>query len=41
LGKNMKEIQTVVTNILEDRGIRKIRMNVIREKKIFGFIKPI
>ena len=37
----MKKIGTIVTNLLEDRGVKKIRVNVVREDRIFGFLRPI
>jgi len=36
----MREIGTVVIDLVEDRGKKKIRMNFIKEDRVFGFLKP-
>jgi hypothetical protein len=37
----MKEIASITTTIMEDRGFKKVRVNMVKNDKIFGFIKPI
>lgn len=37
----MKEIGIVVTSLIEDRGVMKYEVNVVKDNKIFGFIKPV
>lgn len=37
----MKELASLTKTIVEDRGIRKLRVNIVGRNRIFGFIKPI
>lgn len=37
----MEEMATVIETLLDDRGFRKVRINLIKNNRIFGFIKPL
>ena len=39
--RRMKEKGMVVIKFLEDRGFEKVRVNMIKDDKIWGFIKPV
>jgi hypothetical protein len=39
--ENMKEIIRIEEVLIEDRGFEKVRLNIVRNNRIFGFIKPI
>jgi len=36
----MEEIATAHLSLLNDRGIKKLRVNVIEKNKIVGYLKP-
>lgn len=37
----MEEIATAYISLVNDRGLKKVRVNLVKDKKIFGFIKQI
>lgn len=37
----MKEIGTISVTFVVDRGLLKERVNLIKDKKIVGFLKPV
>lgn len=37
----MKPIKKLTIELLEDRGVRKVRVNMVKGNKIFGWLKPI
>ncbi len=37
----MKELGTLVATVVEDRGLKKVRVNVIKGNHIYGFIRPV
>jgi len=41
LGDEMIELAKMEMSLIDDRGIKKMMVNVIEKNKISGFIKPI
>jgi hypothetical protein len=37
----MKERGTIIINFLEDRGFKKVRVNIIKNNHVIGFLKPV
>jgi len=37
----MEEIATAHLSLMNDRGVKKLRVNLVRKDKIVGYIKPI
>lgn len=37
----MNELETVIIDLIEDRGFRKVRVNLIKDNKVSGWIKPV
>ncbi len=37
----MEELATAHMSLMDDRGVKKLRVNLIKKGKIFGFIRPI
>ena len=37
----MEELGTVVVTVMMDRGLKKVRVNMIKGNVVYGFIKPI
>ena len=37
----MIEISRIEMAMLEDRGVKKIRFNMVKDGSIFGFIRPV
>lgn len=37
----MREIAAMTASIMEDRGYMKVRVNLIKDGRIFGFIKQV
>ena len=37
----MEEIATAHLSLIEDRGTRKIRVNVLRNGRLIGYLRPI
>ncbi len=37
----MEELGTLTMTILEDRGLKKVRINMVRGNVVRGFIRPI
>lgn len=37
----MQEIATVQLSLMNDRGVKKLRVNIIGKRKIIGYLKPV
>ncbi len=37
----MEEIATAHLSLLNDRGFKKLRVNIIKKDRIIGFLKPV
>jgi len=37
----MEEIGSVNITLIQDRGLKKVRVNYVKDNRVFGFLRPV